>query len=154
MSDEDSGQFEVSSCSGCLIGTLFVALLSAIVSNIMQTCDGEPDPTAEQEEYRESADEPQQSEGPSTFAIKNEGWVACQFRVESKLKNPSSAEFQTVSRTKGSPEDAGPDGYWTISGWVEAKNSFGGKIRNRAVCELKRMSSMNYKVRRAEIVSR
>ena len=56
--------------------------------------------------------------------------IAAQLAVESRLKLPSSAEFSPSSET--TVEEVA-DNTYVVRGWVEAKNSFGGTVRNN--CE-------------------
>lgn len=46
--------------------------------------------------------------------------------VKSELKSPSSAEFSSKNETTINVSG----NTWTVSGWVEAQNSFGATIRN------------------------
>lgn len=56
---------------------------------------------------------------------------ACQDWVKDKLKAPASAEFG------GHSVDGGEQGPWTITGWVDAQNSFGAKLRNTWTCTVR-----------------
>ena len=53
---------------------------------------------------------------------------ACKRAVESHLKAPATADFTVVSATKESSRE------WTVTGTVDAENSFGAKIRNNWIC--------------------
>ena len=46
--------------------------------------------------------------------------------VKEKLKAPSSADFSPFKETTVTCDAS----TWTVSGWVDAENSFGAKIRN------------------------
>lgn len=53
-------------------------------------------------------------------------WSAAKDTVSSKLKAPSTAKFCT--RSEATIERS--NNRWTVSGWVDAQNSFGATIRN------------------------
>lgn len=54
----------------------------------------------------------------------------CQQSVETKLKAPATAEF-------GGEDSFYVGDDWTVTGWVDAENSFGALIRNTWSCEAK-----------------
>lgn len=55
--------------------------------------------------------------------------LACQDMVRDQLKSPGSAKFSDVSST-----GAGP---WTVTGAVDADNSFGASIRSTWSCDVR-----------------
>lgn len=55
--------------------------------------------------------------------------TACEQAVKARLKAPASADFDT-SATESSPDR------WTVSGSVDAQNSFGAKIRSSFSCRV------------------
>jgi len=61
---------------------------------------------------------------------------ACHGWVTDELKAPSTADF--------TGDDVSGNGPWTISGSVDAENSFGAKIRSSWTCEV-RLESGYYK---------
>lgn len=54
---------------------------------------------------------------------------ACEAAVEVRLKAPSTADFDTTA-TESSPDR------WTVSGTVDAENSFGAKVRSSFSCRV------------------
>lgn len=54
---------------------------------------------------------------------------ACHGWVEDQLKAPSTADFHD--------DDVSGDGPWTITGSVDAENSFGAKIRTSWTCDIR-----------------
>lgn len=55
--------------------------------------------------------------------------VACQDRVEKLLKAPGSADFNDVTATVAGPNT------WTVTGTVDADNSFGASLRSTFTCK-------------------
>ena len=57
----------------------------------------------------------------------------CKDWVKDKLKAPSTADFG------GESVDGGPDadGYFTVSGYVDAENGFGANIRADWTCDIR-----------------
>jgi hypothetical protein len=53
--------------------------------------------------------------------------VACKDFVRDRLKAPSTADFTSVSHTGSAPT-------WTVTGTVDADNSFGAKLRMTFTC--------------------
>ena len=71
-----------------------------------------------------------------------DAWVVAQTIVEGKLKVPSSADFcrksqATISRSGNT---------WTVSGFVDAKNSFGVSIRSNFTVRFTFTSGSKYKI--------
>ena len=56
--------------------------------------------------------------------------IQCKNYVKERLKSPSSAEFRSVTSS------GGPNNY-SVSGKVEATNSFGGRVTNSWSCTAK-----------------
>lgn len=59
-------------------------------------------------------------------ASESEVWTETQMIVKSKLKAPSTAEFCSMSEARFRQDGR----TWKISGYVDAENSFGVKLRN------------------------
>jgi hypothetical protein len=57
-------------------------------------------------------------------------FVACKDFVRDRLKSPSSAEFGSINDATISDNGA----EWTVSGPVDAENSFGASLRMNYVC--------------------
>jgi hypothetical protein len=57
-----------------------------------------------------------------------EAIAQCEARIEEQLKAPSTAEFNS---------DASGNGTWTVTGTVDAENSFGATIRSEYQCTVK-----------------
>jgi hypothetical protein len=57
--------------------------------------------------------------------------MRCEDFVKEKLKAPSTADFggQSVSGNGSGP--------WKVTGWVDAQNSFGAKIRTGWTCDIR-----------------
>jgi hypothetical protein len=58
---------------------------------------------------------------------------ACRDWVEDKLKAPSTADFGGESVQSG--PDA--DGFYTVTGYVDAENGFGAQIRANWTCDVR-----------------
>lgn len=61
-------------------------------------------------------------------------WVMAQGFVKNALKAPGSADFGSVFGDYQNPQQCVQDlggGRYRVTGWVDAQNSFGAKIRNR-----------------------
>jgi len=56
--------------------------------------------------------------------------VACKSFVEDRLKSPSSADFSNVTHSGDSPR-------WTVTGSVDAENSFGASLRSDWTCTVR-----------------
>jgi hypothetical protein len=52
----------------------------------------------------------------------------CEARIEEQLKAPTTAEFDST---------ATGDGTWTVTGTVDAENSFGANVRSEYQCTVK-----------------
>jgi hypothetical protein len=74
-------------------------------------------------------------EPPSNVVPRNEGWTACKRLATAQLKAPSSATF-SWGPTSSHYDDAAGTG--TLAGYVDAENSFGAKIRNTFIYDLRR----------------
>lgn len=59
--------------------------------------------------------------------------VTCETFVKRKLKAPATAEFAPSHELTISGEGDGP---WKVTGYVDAENSFGAKLRSRYYCEM------------------
>lgn len=65
---------------------------------------------------------------------KSDGYVAesaCKNWVREQLKAPATADF--------GGEGISGSGPWTITGYVDAENSFGAKIRTNWTCDVRRI---------------
>lgn len=58
----------------------------------------------------------------------------CQQYVKDRLKSPSSADFSGEVATQSTGDEA----TYTVTGAVDAQNSFGAKIRNTFTCTVRR----------------
>lgn len=70
---------------------------------------------------------------PSETSLKTQAWVCAQDIVKQNLKSPSTAKFCTM------PEATirnSKNNDWSVSGWVDAQNSFGGTIRTKFLVTL------------------
>lgn len=75
-----------------------------------------------------------------TPARSNDAWVAAKEVVKKNLKAPATAEFCQISDASIWAEN----GIYTISGYVDAQNSYGALLRKKFVVELK-LTSSGYK---------
>jgi hypothetical protein len=77
---------------------------------------------------------PAEPEKPAAEHDKIAAWTMAQMFVKDHLKSPGSADFGSLLKEYQSPnervEDLG-DGKYRVTGWVDAQNAFGAKIRNR-----------------------
>ncbi|MCH8094593.1 MAG: hypothetical protein IH953_08360 [Chloroflexi bacterium] len=75
-----------------------------------------------------------ETSGEVNWGSKEKGWYACRVEARKRLKSPSSAKFPPYN---SSVEDLvvhyPPSGY-TVTAWVDAKNTFGVELRNGYVC--------------------
>ena len=62
--------------------------------------------------------------------------------VKDNLKSPSTAKFCSTSEAKISCSD----NTWTVSGWVDAQNSFGATLRNNYTVKFTFTSSNKYTI--------
>lgn len=67
-------------------------------------------------------------DGPSSSENRYYAEQACKRSVERQLKAPSTADFSISSVDEKSSNE------WSVSGTVDAENSFGAKIRNSWTC--------------------
>ncbi len=67
--------------------------------------------------------------------------VIAEKAVKEKLKSPSTAEFSPMSETTATKSGD----TWTVSGWVDAQNSFGATMRNNYTVVIK-FSGNSYEV--------
>lgn len=77
-------------------------------------------------------------------------WIEVKDIVSDRLKSPSSAKFCTKSQAtiKRSGDT------WTVSGYVDADNSFGASIRNNFTVEITFTSDTDYTIDRCDITAR
>ena len=71
-----------------------------------------------------------------------EAWVAAQLIVEKQLKSPSTAKFCR----KGEATIVRDGNSWTVTGYVDAQNSFGATLRNEFAVQITFTSSNKYKI--------
>lgn len=80
---------------------------------------------------------PEEPKSPAELAAEYEPSAAdaermCREDVLGKLKAPSTATFGDVRSTIS--DDFDPD-RWTVTGWVDAENSFGATLRSEWTCD-------------------
>lgn len=63
-----------------------------------------------------------------------DAYTACKRAVSAQLAHPDAADFAWTSSTI----DKSPSGGWTVTGAVDAKNSFGVTSRLHYMCEASR----------------
>ena len=74
-------------------------------------------------------------------------YTVAQNIVEEQLKAPSTAEFCSIKEASITCEDD----VWTVTGWVDAENSFGVMLRNEYTVRFKFKSSGRYIIEYCEI---
>lgn len=80
----------------------------------------------------------------------NNAWTAARDIVEAKLKSPSTAKFCSV--TNASIERDGNT--WTITGYVDAQNSFGSTLRNNFTVKITFTNSTKYTIDQCSITAK
>jgi hypothetical protein len=113
---------ERSAKSGCLT-VLGVVMLLAFVGSL----SNRPKTSSQRETSTPPTMSSNRSRSHSAAAQ-----VVCQNLVENSLKAPSTASFPWFSTEV---RQSGPDTY-TVSGYVDAENSFGAKIRSAWTCQI------------------
>ena len=78
---------------------------------------------------------PTQKQAQLDESVRSDAKWMCKEFVEKTLKAPSTAEFQSYNNFSASGTGEGP---FQVSGYVDAENSFGAKIRTQFICELRR----------------
>jgi fluoride ion exporter CrcB/FEX len=111
----------------CIIAPIVVAL-------IIGFCVGFTTFDTDSSNNREIVDEFGHDEADAITIAKNE--------VESRLKSPSTAEFCPTSDVTISCDD----NTWTVSGWVDAQNSFGATLRNEYTVKITFSSRNKYTI--------
>ena len=85
----------------------------------------------------------------SASATKTDAWVMAQQFVKNNLKSPGTASFGGLFKDYQNPDDVVTylgNGKFRVCAWVDAQNSFGGKIRTYFVCELKYLGDDNWRL--------
>lgn len=92
--------------------------------------------------------------GPSEPPAKGSDTGAARYMaqefIKDTLKSPSSAEFSDSSETRVR-YDSADDSYY-VSGWVDAQNSFGAKLRSRYVCTVRNTGGETWKSRNCTLL--
>lgn len=77
--------------------------------------------------------------------------VMCEKFISDRLINPADAHYShfwdegmSYSHAEGSPT-------WTINGWVDATNRFGGKLRQRYTCTVTDQGNDNWHLDNLEL---
>jgi hypothetical protein len=60
-------------------------------------------------------------------------YVMCEQFVKERLKAPATAEFGGYVNSTVTPKGTG---HFAVSGYVDAQNSFGAKLRSRFACDI------------------
>ena len=71
--------------------------------------------------------------GVPQSTIEDEAFGMARLFVKQELAAPTTAKFPPAEQATIRQL---PDGYWQVSGVVDAQNVFGAQIRNRYYCEL------------------
>lgn len=96
---------------------VFAVAMAAIVWAFIQGPEEPKSPAELAAEYRPSAADAERM---------------CRNDVSGKLKAPGTASFGDVrSRISGDYDDD----QWTVTGWVDAQNSFGATVRSEWICQ-------------------
>lgn len=80
----------------------------------------------------------------------SDAWSAAVSVVSGKLKSPSTAEF--CSKSSATIKKVGDT--WTVSGYVDAQNSFGATLRNDFTVKITFTSSTKYNIEQCDITAR
>lgn len=80
----------------------------------------------------------------------HDAWTAAKDIVESNLKSPSTAEFCSFS-SAAIQRDGNT---WTITGYVDAQNSFGATLRNNFTVKITFTSSTKYTIEQCSITAK
>jgi hypothetical protein len=78
---------------------------------------------------------PAQKQAQLDESTRSDAKWKCKEFVEKTLKAPSTADFQNYNNFSASGTGEGP---FQVSGYVDAQNSFGAKIRTQFTCELRK----------------
>ncbi len=62
-------------------------------------------------------------------------YYACRDAARRQLRAPSTATFATLAESSRS--EPGPNGLFRVSGYVDAENALGAKLRRRFTCEMR-----------------
>lgn len=95
--------------NGCLFGCLSVVAFFVIIFVLIGVIGGS-------------------NGGSPTSDNKYEAIAQCEARVEKLLKAPSTADFSSTATGAGSS--------WSVTGTVDAENSFGAKLRSSYGCSV------------------
>jgi cbb3-type cytochrome oxidase subunit 3 len=113
---------------GALIGVLL--LVGLFVAGLWWANNYEPETTADRAaKYEPSAADAERM---------------CQENVKGKLKSPASATFGGVRSLISDDFDTDE---WTVTGWVDAENSFGANLRTDWTCEAVHTGGGNWRTR-------
>ena len=77
-------------------------------------------------------DPPAQKQAQLDESVRSDAKWRCKEFVEKTLKAPSTADFQNYNNFFARGIGEGP---FQVSGYVDAENSFGAKIRTQFICE-------------------
>lgn len=104
----------------------------------------EPPPKSEQPAKPAPATKPAEKTKPSAPVYRpgediHGAWVAAQYRVEARLKNPKSAKFPFGGASEH-VRHVGNDVY-DVRSWVDAKNAFGAVVRTKFHLRIQRLAS-------------
>ncbi len=122
---------------GKLIGVIFLVVVIVNVFSIIFFSDQRSDETAA---VQKASMTPEQKQAQADEALMSDAKWQCKQFVEKTLKAPSTADFQNYNDFSawGSEAGGGPFG---VTGYVDAQNSFGAKIRTNFRCELRKSGS-------------
>lgn len=106
-----------------------VLLLIILVVPVLYQCDK----SDHDERARLATMTPSQREAAREQAVINDAKYACREAVERKLKAPTTAKFPYYQQFSAYRDG---DGY-SVSGYVDAQNSFGAMIRTSFSCQMR-----------------
>ena len=108
----------VAGCLGCLGLIILIVIIAALWPS-------SPSPSTSAAESKANELEMQ----------KSMAWVYAERFVKERLAAPSKADFGGVlEQNPQSHVNAGKNGYYTVRGWVDAQNAFGGTVRQDFMC--------------------
>jgi hypothetical protein len=88
---------------------------------------------------------------------KIEAWVMAQQFVKKQLRAPATASFGSVFGDYQDPDEHVTllaDGRYQVSGWVDAENAFGAKIRNDFFCVLRDVGDGSWRCEQITVTGR
>lgn len=113
---------------------LIGALLVILVATLVYQCASQDTGPGFAEKL--AAMTPEQREAEFEAVRRSEAKWDCRAAVEKSLKAPTTATFQHYKQFSAAKTE---EGNYTVTGYVDAQNSFGAMVRTTFVCEMVRV---------------